>query len=313
MPLGLNIETTNRCNFKCVMCPVSFPEWADEVGGIADMPLALHEKILADLQELGNGQKLKCLKLYGEGEPFLDPLLVEKICLSRRIAERIEVTSNGSALTAAKAKALLGSGLDYLRISVYSVRSELHHQLTGSRLLPDRIRENVSTFRRLRDEAGLSKPFLYVKMIDRCSDENREFLDLYGAIADEVMIEQPMNWNGFGGRDLIGAMYGDVPLAQIHPLGQGQRREVCAFPFYSMVIKANGDVVACCVDWNKKTKLGNVASESLADIWNGTVMREFRLMHLERRRHENEGCRNCTHLHSLPDNLDMVKSERLSR
>ena len=120
MPFSLNIETTNRCNFRCKMCPLSFDDWEHTVGGIVNMPVELHQKIVSDLHELGHGTKLRALRLYAEGEPFIDPLLIEKIKISRPIADRIEITSNGSALTEQKSRALLGSrarlfaGLDLL-------------------------------------------------------------------------------------------------------------------------------------------------------------------------------------------------------
>jgi len=314
MPFALHIETTNRCNFKCSMCPVSFTDWEETVGGIVTMPLEVHQRILNDLAELGAGTKLRVLRLYGEGEPFIDPFLIDKIKMSRSIADRIEVTSNGSALTEQKARGLLTSGLDYLRISVYSVRADRHPEVTGSKISPDHIRANVERFRRLRDEAGLSAPILYVKMIDTCTEENEEFLRTYGPIADEAVIEQPMNWNGFEQRDLIGIMYqgADIDHAKIRPWS-GSPRLACAFPFYSLVIKANGDVVACCVDWNKKTKVGNVHQSSFVDIWRGTELREFRRMQLEGRRHENESCRNCTYLTTIPDNLDGLTQEQKDR
>ena len=310
MPYALYIETTNRCNFKCTMCPLSFPDWEETVGGIVTMPVEVHQRIIDNLLELGQGMKLRALKLYSEGEPFIDPNLIEKIRISRPVADRIEITSNGSAITEQKARALLNSGLDYLRISIYSVLEDRHPQITGSKISPAHIRANIERFRRLRDEAGLSRPFLYVKTIDTCTEENEEFLRIYTPIADEVVIEPPMNWNSFENRDLIGSLYRSdaVDPGQVHQW-MGTPRKACAFPFYSLVIKANGDVVACCVDWNKKTKVGNVYQNSFSDIWVGEQLREFRRMQLEGRRHENESCRNCTYLTTIPDNLDDLPPE----
>jgi len=311
MPYALYIETTNRCNFKCTMCPLSFPDWEQTVGGVVTMTLDQHKRIIDDLEKLGQGTKLRTLKLYAEGEPFIDPHLIDKIKASRHIADRIEITSNGSAITEQKARALLDSGLDYLRISVYSVLQDRHPEITGSRISPEHIRANIERFRKLRDEAGLSRPFLYVKTIDTCTAENEEFLRIYRPIADEAVIEPPMNWNSYENRDLISPLYSssNVDPSQIHPW-MGTSRKACAFPFYSMVIKANGDVVACCVDWNKKTKVGNVHQTQFSEIWLGDKLREFRRMQLEGRRHENESCRNCTFLTTIPDNLDHIAPSR---
>src|ERR1051326_1516333 len=197
MPFALYIETTNRCNFKCGMCPLSFPDWEETVGGVVTMSLDVHRRLIADLKELGSGTKLRTLKLYAEGEPFIDPCIIEKIKLSGEVADRIEITSNGSAITEQKAKDLLSSGLDYLRISVYSVLPERHQKLTASRISPLQIRSNIERLRKLRDGQGLLRPFLYVKTIDTCTDENEELLAMYKGIADEVVIEPPMNWNSY--------------------------------------------------------------------------------------------------------------------
>lgn len=311
MPYALYIETTNRCNFRCTMCPLSFHDWEETVGGIVTMSVDAHRRIVDDLTKLGQGIKLRTLKLYAEGEPFIDPHLIEKIKISRPIADRIEITSNGSAITEHKARALLESGLDYLRISVYSVREDRHPQITGSGISPAHIRANVERLRRLRDEAGLSRPFLYVKTIDTCTAENDEFLRIYGPIADEVVIEPVMNRNSYENRDLIRPLYesSDIEQNRIQPM-EGSARRVCSLPFYSLVIKANGDVVACCVDWNKNTRVGNVYQNPFSEIWLGAQLREFRRMQLEGRRHENASCRHCTFLTTIPDNLDHVPPER---
>jgi radical SAM protein with 4Fe4S-binding SPASM domain len=292
------------------MCPVSFDDWEESVGGIVNMSIELHQKIIDDLLELGNGTKLRALKLYSEGEPFIDPFLIEKIKMSRPIAERIEITSNGSALTEQKSRALIAAGLDYLRVSIYAIDPERHERVTQSKVAPERIRKNIETLRRLRDEAGLAKPYIYAKIIDTGNDENQRFLDLYRPIADEIAIEFPTNWNSYENRDLLGAFM-KSGVQDVKP-ESGEVKQVCAYPFYTMVIKANGDVVACCVDWNKSTRVGNVRNNSLAEIWFGEELRDFRRMHLERRKHENPSCGNCTFYNALPDNLDQLTPARVT-
>jgi radical SAM protein with 4Fe4S-binding SPASM domain len=312
MPFSLYLETTNRCNFKCRMCPLSFPDWEQKVGGITTMTMNLHKKILHDIEELSWTTKtqLKSLKLYAEGEPFLDPLIIDKIRLASLTVERIEITTNGSALTETKCKELLHSGLDYLRVSIYSINTNRHRDITQSWIRPEQIFQNIKTLRRLRDkEAAGSEdednylawsglPFIYVKMIDTpdTRDEHEQFLDLYRPIADEVAIEPLMNWDSFEGRDLTSHL---ITLGERAPT-----KQVCPYPFYSLVIKADGEVVCCCVDWNKSTSVGNIITESLSQIWNGPRLHAFQQMHLERRRCENDSCRNCTYLNTSPDNLD---------
>ena len=305
-PWAIYLEPTNICNFKCKFCPESFSDYEQQVGGFKNMDLSLYKKVINDIRLLG---RLKVLRFYMLGEPLLNKNLGAMIrqAVDAEVADRTEVTTNATALTEQRANEIIDSGLSYLRVSIYGITDQHHFDVTGSKFPVARILDNVTTFRRVRDQRGSKTPYLYVKMIDSFdAGINQVFLDLYSPVADEALIEKPMNWNEFGNRDLIAGVYGtSVPTQDLFPY----RKAVCPFPFFNMVINADGDVTVCGVDWNKSTKTGNVRDQSLSDIWNGPVLREFRRMHLEGRRHEHEACRNCTYLYTLPDNLDGLTAD----
>ncbi len=167
-----------------------------------------------------------------------------------------------------------------------------------------RIYNNVKQFRALRDSQCREAPFVYVKMIDSGSEsENRDFLHLYAPVADQVTIEDPMNWNDYQNYDFMAA-FDNGGVSAASSISLPYPKKICPFPFYSLVVNANSDVTVCCVDWSKKTKVGNLKNSSLRQIWRGTPLREFRRMHLAHRRQENEACRNCTFLFTTPDNVD---------
>ncbi len=313
LPLGMYIEPTNVCNFKCRFCPESFSDYSETVGGKFHMEFSLFERIVGQIKSMG---RLKVLRFYMLGEPLLHPDLPRMVQLAVResIAERTELTTNATALTADKSRQLIAAGLDYLRISIYAVAQARNEHITQAKISVQRILENVKTFRKLRDEAGGKRPFLYVKMIDSCSDEeNAAFLQMYGDVADECTLEKPMNWNSFEERNLLVSAYADdarkLRDKDLFPF----QKKVCPFPFYTMVINANGDVTACCVDWNKNTRVGNVHNNSVHEIWHGQAFREFRRMHLENRRAENPSCQNCTYLFTSPDDLDGLSPQQIER
>lgn len=307
MPFSIFIEPTNLCNFKCLQCPTSFPDYKKIVGFSTFMDMDLYKKILNDIKKMG---KLKSLKLYLNGEPFLHKNIIEMITLANEsdIAERTEITTNASLLTEDISKKLVNSGLTYLRISIYSVNEEKNRTITNSNVGVDKILENIRIFRKIRDNAQSSSPFLYVKMIDTFSEENEIFTNTYKNIADEVSIEAPMNWNGYLERDYIKNLYKDKQVNQNSPLNT--QKDICPFPFYSLVINCNGDVGVCCVDWNIKTKVGNIKEESLSEIWFGEKLKNFRKMHIEKCRYKNDSCKNCTYLFTSPDNIDNLPEKR---
>ena len=314
-PLSIHIEVTNRCNFKCRCCPVSFEEYPAAVGGHATISMDMYQRIC---QEINDSGVTKVVRFYMVGEPLLHgslPEMIKQMVQSGRI-ERTELTTNASMLNETIGSALVESGLDYVRVSIYSADQKRHQEITGSKISVLKIRENVKKLREIRDEARGSKPFIYVKMLNSYNEaENARFLEMYAAIADEAVIEEPMNWNGYENRNLMLSFLGSGVDARdrgrLIRAYDGTRYEkvVCPFPFYTLVINANGDATVCCVDWNKKTFIGNVAESSISAIWSSSKMREFRRMHVEGRRHENESCRNCTYLLTTPDTLDNLSPD----
>lgn len=52
----------------------------------------------------------------------------------------------------------------------------------------------------------------------------------------------------------------------------------CYYPFYSMTIDWNGDVLLCPQDWQRRIKLGNINNNSLHDIWIGEGYKKHRTL-----------------------------------
>jgi radical SAM protein with 4Fe4S-binding SPASM domain len=298
-PFALYVEPTNICNFKCVYCPESFSDFEERSGGLHRLDLGAFERISDQVLELGG---VKTLNLYMMGEPFVNKNLADFIRIAKRkkIADRVIITSNGSLLTEDASRRVIEAGLDFLRISIYGGDSEPFARKTQSKIPLDRVHRNVARFKALRDEMKGST-FLYVKMIDSGdAAENQHFLDLFSPIADEIVLEPVMNWNDPE----------EGNLAQVDREAMLQtalfqkKKNVCPFPFYTLVVHSDLRVSVCCVDWAKETVVGDLKTQTLAEVWRGERLREFQLAHLDRRRSEISACRNCTFLHTAPDNLD---------
>jgi len=315
MPLGLCIEPTNLCNFQCVQCPVSLPEFKSVVGHRGNMDMELFKKILNDIKAMG---KVINLNLYGDGEPLLNKNIVSMVNLIKEydVAERITITTNASLLTEKISKGLIASGLTYLRVSIYSIYKERFKNITQSSTTPDDIYNNIKKFKEIRDKSGQKTPFLYVKMIDTYSKENEDFKKMYAPLVDQVNIETPMNWNGYNDYNLIEKIdpNRNTDETNIHAYfkqkGQSGLKKICTIAFHSLNIKLNGDVTICIVDWNKGTKVGNIKEKSLSDIWFGEDLKKFREIHIKGLRESNVSCKNCNFLYNNPDNIDDLSPER---
>lgn len=304
-PFTIYLEPTNVCNFTCSYCPVHFDDYLERSGGRSKLDVEKCSMILDQILELG---RLKTLNFYMLGEPYANRDLPNfiKMAKERDVADRIIVTTNATLLNEAMARETVASGLDYLRVSIYGSTQDRHEAVTGSKIQLDRIVENVARLKRIRDEIGVSKPHIYVKMID-CGDavENRRFMSLFEPICDTVAIEPVMNWNlSEFSEDLSGAGAGLMETAYF-----SRKKKACPFPFYNLVINADLRVTVCCVDWEKATAVGSLREQSLAEIWRGPRLRDFQLKHLQGRRQEIAGCRSCTFLHTAPDQIDDLDAD----
>lgn len=322
MPFTLFVDPSNYCNFKCSFCPRNQKDFTDYAGPYTHMTKELFRKIADDLQEFKG--KLKVLRLFYLGEPLLCPdfLDILKIACEENIAERIEVSTNASLLTQDYGKSILDivknyPGYFYLRVSIYSVYQQKNESITKNKISVEQLRNNVAKFYELKNS---QKDFrehvkIYVKMLKSYSDEDEDFKRIYSGIADEVELEEPMEWSGDQDRNLLSGVYEEGIVSSLR---KKVMPSVCAYPFHTMAIQSDGKVVCCCVDWSRRTYIGDVSKESLYDIWHGSLMRTIRLAHLAGKRSQIESCRNCLKLPTGGvydyDNLDsLTVSEYVER
>ena len=303
MPMSMHVEPTNICNFHCVSCPQSLPDYKDITGYHQHMDFSLFEKIMHDIRDMG---RLKALKLFGYGESMTHPELGRMIRLAKDldVADRIELTSNASRLSEKVAKELIEGPLDYLRVSIYALDQDEHQAFTQTKVRIETIFENLIRLRKMRDDMGAARPYIYVKMFETISPEDEaRFRETYKDIADELTLEMWHNMTGVDGVDERLTIEGPKHTP----------KKICPAPFYMSSVAANGDVTICCVDWSWSSKVGNLKDQSLREIWFGPALQEIRSKLLNGQRQTIKSCANCTWDWSHPDNIDAVTPEKMAQ
>ena len=287
-PLSIFLEFTNRCNFRCSFCPESLPDYAEKAGGVHRLSRELFTKICGDIKDIGG---VKVLRFYGLGETLLHreaPEMITEAC-HMGIADWTDITTNGSMLTKGVSERLIVSGLDCIRVSIYGTTAEEMRGFTLSHIPPERIRENMVTFRTLRGEE--TRPFIIAKIATDSTEAEDRFRRMFMGAADELEIVPLHNWTG------------EDHLTQI---ARPANKQACPSPFYQVKINSDGIVTCCATDWRKETAVGDLNHESLSQVWHGERMKSFRTMHLNRRRCENAACANCDFVNVFPDNIDSL-------
>jgi radical SAM protein with 4Fe4S-binding SPASM domain len=92
------------------------------------------------------------------------------------------------------------------------------------------------------------------------------------------------------------------------------QRLVCVQIFKGVQIQANGDVVPCCVDWERVNLLGNIKDTKLTKIWHSDKLKKLQITHLRGKKNTIKPCCNCVMNDTCdPDNIDNDRLDLLRK
>lgn len=114
-------NVTQRCNLKCVHCYAD----ATTAATTDELSFLQAKKMLDDLAEFGTP-----VILFSGGEPFLRSDLIELVFYATRLGMRAVISSNGTLITADKARELKQAGISYIGISLDGIET-IHDEFRG--------------------------------------------------------------------------------------------------------------------------------------------------------------------------------------
>jgi len=242
-PQFIQIETSSMCAGRCWFCPLPTADRKPTT-----MPDLLYEKIIQETQSDGMTYRLFLLN-----DPLTDPQIANRVRFAKRAKKtRVELHSNGAALSADLAIALVDSQVDTIRFSVDGIWEET---LSETRKLPKKlIYGNIERFIEINKANGLPVR-IEIRMIRQLGsdEENREFHDYWSKRTEFVIFTD---------------LYELPPHKISRPLAMP-----CPKPQKEMFIRVNGDVLLCCWDWQGVSVSGNVALEHTLSLWNRLASR----------------------------------------
>jgi MoaA/NifB/PqqE/SkfB family radical SAM enzyme len=254
LPEIVQIESTNICNAKCVFCPRDEMHRAQGV-----MSRELFRKIVDECAALG----ITHVRMHNYGEAFLDRYLAEKIRYAKeRGIKEVGMISNGSLITEKIAHAVIEAGLDAINISV-DAGGKAVFDATRIGLNYDKVIANVERLVRIRGELGRRHPKLILSFVrqDNSADE-QAFIEHWRGVADKIHITELHNWAGTLNHE------SDVNYP-------------CYRPWLTFTVLWDGRVSLCCADFDGRTVLGDLKTQTIQEVWNSDAYRSVRRQHLE--------------------------------
>lgn len=271
-PIEINLELTGHCNHTCVFCPQTTMSRAK-----GHMDVALFEKLV---REAAGWVELVLLHLGGE--PTLHPHLGELLKIARAHRVPTLLSTNAAILDDARREALLADPPDILIFSLDATDEATYHAIGRSGSF-ERTSERVRAYLAEKRTRGATLPLTMVQLIlmKANAHQAKDFDRAWRALGADLVRLKP---------------YVDFPgIEEFHGTGR-PRRGVgkCIYLWRQMAVLWDGRAVACCLDMEGVTDMGDTRRHTLAEIWNGPAFRAMRDVHVQGKAGEIAPCATCT-------------------
>jgi len=315
-PFLFNIETTNNCNMRCVMCPRT----TEMTRRVQNMEAGIFEKVARQIRphteadfkrwvdfvksEYGLDENDKnensfyffvssrAVTMHGYGEPLLDPKIAERVKAFSGKNIPSYFSCNPSNIKVDKIEDLFMVGLSYLKFSLDSLDSEEMRRIRGGHIDYSRDLGKMLRVLGLKEEGGHRTEIVIcmIKMPQTKNEEVGEFLKTWEG-KDAFVYVKSLD-NQWYVTDL------EAKKAKSH-----YESQYCEFPWTSLTVMADGTVVPCTQDFDCEMSMGNARDSSLEDIWNSKQYEDFREAHITGRSLGNYKCKKRCDLRTVSDYL----------
>lgn len=305
-PTVFNIETTNYCNMTCVMCPRTIFMKRKNVW-IED---AVFENILSSVRPYKENEieefwkwlekdtpfnhneisengfyfsvVSRCLILHGYGEPFLDKFLIKriKICKEKNIPTYFSCTP--ATMTVKKATEAMEAGLDILKFSLDAMDNESIRSIRGKKADYDESINKILKLIEIKKKNNFQTLFVPCMISFKKDEESlkmqKNFLEFWKDKNVYAYVKSQDNRWLFEQDENI-------------ENNSHYAKQYCEYPWTSLTVMADGNVVPCTQISNNEIVLGNIKDKTLEEIWNGEDYKNFRKMHVSGNFPENHKCK----------------------
>jgi len=303
-PLSVIMDTSERCNFRCVYC-FRAGEQVRSWGYAASNALMSWEVFERAAKQLSwFPHKIKLISLSGHGEPLCHPDLVKMAHKLNElgVTERIEMHTNASLLTEENAAVISKAGFSRIVVSLQGLDAATYKKVCGVKINWEQFYNNLKLLYENKDQ-NLK---IHMKISDmalnkeKYQEEENKFYSLFSDIADSAFVENAVPlWENIciesaTTKNKYGYDYSDI--------------NYCPLVFYKIVIAPNGEIYPC-TRLPEPVSLGNIHDITVFDAWNSRERLDFLKEHLQYTRHNFAPCSGCfVPINSVMSQEDIIDS-----
>lgn len=274
IPKIIFIESTNACNYRCVMCARN--KMRRKIGF---MEFDLYKKIIDQL----SNSNIKNVALQFYGEPLLHKKIVSFIEYAKTKEIYVSFDTNAELLTEQMAEQLIISGLDSITFSVHGLNPEDYrgiYEKDSFRL----VKNNIETFHKIRLKLHKKTP----RLVLQTAIMERNYKNIAAGISSfEPYIDGFSITNGYY-----------HPMTMTHDcrlikFDYKRRYSPCNSLFDMLAISYDGLVTVCCADVNFELQIGHI-DQGIVNLFNKSKkLNQYRKCHLYGKFEKMPLCLNC--------------------
>lgn len=205
----------------------------------------------------------------------------------------VGISTNGQLLKIKKE--LLCAYVDVLKLSNYGFTKESFENVHRGSLVFEEVKSNIEDFLRI-PRGNRPKTIMSFLMLEENKGEENAWKEYWEGKCDELYIWRPHNWAGYYTSD----------TEQDHT-----KCRSCGRPGHDFTVRANGDISACCWDFNRELVIGNLHENTFQEIYEGEKLKKIMDMHRNRTFFEHDNlCQSCDQLYDRSDALVYASNKK---
>jgi len=301
LPNSIDIDISNRCNLKCISCFHS-------IDSFVHLPDMTFDTFLTALDQIeGNASRIT---IGNHGEPLLHKKVFNMLEEVKKRGFFVNFICNGALLSREKAHRLLDTGVDRVVFSVDSVDPDIYPQIrVGGKInitLP-----NILYFLKINFENDF-KTYVNISMVDTplALSSKINLYDYFSKLPVQVVYTSSfLNFH-----DMLSIKEDTKFRKEYDRANKKTNIPICVNGFDRILIRPNGDVSLCGIDWDYVHILGNISITPYTELWNNQKAQEFRSALINRNysiiEHTKKLCSQCDAKFS--NSIEIVRSNTLN-
>jgi len=301
-PLCIDVELTNNCNLHCLFCPTGTGASIRNKGFLSEKNFI---KIMDDLK----GHQIG-LRFSRWGEPTLHPSIVNFLKMAKENGHLIHLNTNGQLLNESLIKDLVNLGLDSIKFSFQGTDQKTYQEMrqdSNFNLLVDVIK---MTYKKRGDKL---LPYIHISTTTtyETDSEIKRFEDMVEPYCDYVTvgktklehinINETKNLNE-NQKNILTELKTKESMAEA-------RLKICPEVYGKLSIDWDGQVTACCSDYNREVVIGDISKSTILEIFHNDIIEKYRNILRKREFDKITHCSRCFDLMSVQDKNKIKSNE----